>query len=64
MENKVNIENNISLDCNIAYFAKVNFKIESGYIFRDLKIGGIKKLSTLSRLARQAFKRSVPRGMT
>ena len=38
MENKVNIENNISLDCNIAYFAKVNFKIESGYIFRDLKI--------------------------
>ena len=38
MENKVNIENNISLDCNIAYFSKVNFKIESGYIFRDLKI--------------------------
>ena len=38
MENKVNIENNVSLDCNIAYFSKVNFKIESGYIFKDLKI--------------------------
>ncbi len=34
----VKIEKNNSLDCDIAYFSKANFVIDSGYKFEDFKI--------------------------
>ena len=39
MENySIKIEKNLKLDCDIAYFAKANFVIDSGYKFDEFKI--------------------------